>query len=88
METAIGVGSLVLLAGGVTAVVRRAIRPGQALGVVGIAAAVAVIAGLAGWFAERRSLGALYEFAVVAPTALAGIAMAISLVLQRPRRIP
>jgi hypothetical protein len=87
MEIALGVGSLVLLAGGVTAVVRRAIRPGQALGVVGIAAAVSIIAMLAGWLAEGRSLGAFYQFAVVGPATLAGIAMAVSLVLQRPRRI-
>ena len=88
METALGVGSLVLLAGGVTAVVRRAIRPGQALGVIAIAAAVSIIAVLAGWLAEGRSLGAVYQFAVVAPTTLAGMAMAVSLVVQRQRRTP
>ncbi len=88
METAIGVGSLVLLAGGVTAAVRRAIRPGQAIGVLAIAATVAAIAVFADWLAEGRSLGAAYQFAVVAPTTLAGIVMAVSLVRQRPRRIP
>ncbi len=88
MEVALGVGSLVLLAGGVTAVVRRAIRPSQAVGVLAIAAAVAVIAVLADWLAEGRSLGAVYQFAVVAPTTLAGMAMAVSLVVQRQRRIP
>ncbi len=88
MEVALGVGSLVLLAGGITAVVRRAIRPGQALGVVAIAAAVSIIAVLADWLADGRSMGAVYRFAVVAPTTLAGMAMAVSLVVQRQRRIP
>jgi hypothetical protein len=84
MEVALGVGSLVLLAAGTTAAVRRAIRPGQALVVVGIAATVAAIALFAGWLGQ----GALYRFAVVAPTALAGIVMAVSVVLRPPRRIP
>jgi hypothetical protein len=88
MEVALGVGSLVLLAGGVTAVVRRAIRPSQAVGVLAIAATVAAIAVLADWLAEGRSLGGVYQFAVVAPTTLAGMAMAVSLVVQRQRRIP
>jgi hypothetical protein len=86
MEIALGVGSLVLLAGGVTAASRQAIRPGQAWGVLGIAATVAVIALLAGRVGQ--DLGSLYQFAVVAPTTLAGIAMAVMLVLRPPRRIP
>jgi hypothetical protein len=86
MEIALGVGSVVLLAGGVTAAARRAIRPGQAWGVLGIAAAVAVIALLAGRVGQ--ALGSGYQFAVVAPTTLAGIAMAVMLVLRPPRRIP
>ena len=53
MEYALGIGSLVLLAGGVTAAARREIRPGQALTVVGIAAAVAAIVALADWLGGR-----------------------------------
>jgi hypothetical protein len=83
MEIALGVGSLVLLAGGITAAVRRAIRPGQAAAVIGIAATVAAIAVLAGWVGQ----GAVYRFAVVAPTTLAGMAMAVSVVLRPPRRM-
>jgi len=88
MEIAIGVGSLVLLAGGITAAVRRAIRASQVVGVIAIAGTVATVAVLADWLADGRSLGAVYQFAVVAPMTLAGIVMAVSLVLQRPRRIP
>ena len=83
MEVAIGVGSLVLLAGGVTAAVRRTIRPGQAVAIVGIAVTVAVIALFANWLEQA----AIYRFAVVAPTALAGIVMAVSVVSRPPRRM-
>jgi hypothetical protein len=81
MEVAIGVGSLVLLAGGLTAAIRRAIRPGQAVAVVGIAVTVAAIALFASWLGQA----AIYRFAVVAPTTLAGIVMAVSVVLRPPR---
>jgi hypothetical protein len=84
MEVAMGVGSLVLLAAGVAAALRRTIRPTQALGVLGIAAAVAVVALLADLLADR--LGGLYRFAVVAPTTVAGIVMAVSLATRPPRR--
>jgi peptidoglycan/LPS O-acetylase OafA/YrhL len=82
MEVAIGVGSLVLLAGGLTAAVRRTIRPGQAAAVAGIAVAVAAIALFASWIGDNG----LYHFAVVAPTALAGIVMAVSVVSRPTRR--
>jgi hypothetical protein len=84
MEYAVGIGSLVLLAGGVSAAARREIRPGQALTVLGIAAAVAAIVALAGWLGGR--LGAFYTVAIVLPTALAGIAMAVAVVTRRPGR--
>jgi hypothetical protein len=84
MEVAIGVGSLVLLAGGLTGAVRRAIRPGQAVAVAGIAVAVGVIALFASWIGDS----AIYRFAVIAPTTVAGIAMAVSVVLRPPPRIP
>ena len=82
MEFALGIGSLVLFAGGVTAAARREIRPGQALTVLGIAAAVAVIVALADWVGGR--LGGFYTAAIVLPTALAGMAMAVA-VVTRPR---
>jgi hypothetical protein len=87
MEVAVGVGSLVLLAGGVTAAARRTIRPGQALGVLGVAAGVAVIALVTVALGHGRSFSGLYQFAVIAPTTVAGIAMAVALVQRPARRI-
>jgi hypothetical protein len=85
MEFALGVGSLVVLAGGVAAALRREIRPGQATAVLGIAIAVAGIAALARMLSER--LGGFYAVAIVLPTTLAGIAMAVALVTRPGRRV-
>ena len=87
MEVAFGVGSLVLLAGGTTAFVRRSMRPGQAVSVVAIAIAVATVALLAQRLASGRGLGGFYTFAVTATTALAGIAMAIAVVARPNSRM-
>ena len=86
MQTALGVGSLVLMAGGVTALVRRALRPGQALGVVAIAVVVGLIAAFAHALGGR--MGAVYEAAIVVSTTIAGIVMAVVVVTTPPRRIP
>jgi hypothetical protein len=87
MEFAFGVGSLVLLAGGITALVRRSMTPGQAGGVLAIAAVVAAIAWLGDLLADRRSLGGFYSFALTASITLAGIAMAVAVVaLPHSRR--
>lgn len=80
MELAVGAGSLVLLAGGLAAMIRRAMRPGQALSVAGIAAAVALIAWVAQIVGHGRPLGALYVFLVVVSMTVAGVAMAIAIV--------
>lgn len=84
MEVALGVGSLVLLVGGVCALVRRDIRPSQAATVLGIAVAVAAIALLATTLAP--SFGSFYAFAVIAPTTLTGAVMAASVVGRPVRR--
>jgi hypothetical protein len=83
MEVAFGVGSLVLVAGGITAMIRKWMRPGQAVAVLVIAIAVAAVALLAQWLAHGRGLGGFYTFAVTATTTLAGIVMTIA-VVSRP----
>ena len=77
---ALGVGSLVLLAGGVAALVHRSMRPGQALGVLGVALAVVVIAALASEFPSGA-----YRVLIIGSTTVAGMAMAAA-VVARPRR--
>lgn len=81
-DVALGVGSLVVLAGGITALVRRAIRPAQALGVLGVALAVAVIAALASHFPSS-----LYRVLIILTTTAAGAAMAVAVVTRPQRRI-
>jgi hypothetical protein len=87
MEVAFGVGSLVLLAGGITAMIRRSMRPGQAVSVLVIALVVTAVALLAQWLAHGRGLGGFYTFAVTATTALAGIAMAVAVVARPNSRM-
>ena len=65
---------------------RRSIQPGQALAVLSLAIAVGAIAVFAGWLGDR--MGGLYQFFVVLPTTLAGMAMAVFLLTAPPRRIP
>jgi hypothetical protein len=81
-DVALGVGSLVLLAGGLTAVVNRSMRPGQALGVVGVAIAVVVIAALASTFPSD-----FYRILIIATTTFAGVGMAAAIVSRPQRRI-
>lgn len=81
-DVALGVGSLVIVVGGVTALVRRAIRPGQALGVLGVAAAVSVIVALA-----TRFPGGFYPVLITLTTAAAGAGMAVAVVTRPERRI-
>jgi hypothetical protein len=88
MEIALGVGSLVLLAGGLAAVIRRTMTPVQAVTVLVIAAVVAVVTLLADMLADRLGLGSFYVFVVVLTTTVAGIAMAIAVIIRPPRRIP
>lgn len=83
MEVAFGVASLVLLAGGITAMIRRSMRPGQAVAVLVIAIVVAAIALLARGLATGRGFGGFYLFAVTATTTLAGIVAAVA-VVSRP----
>jgi hypothetical protein len=85
MELALGVGSLVLVAGGTAALIRRAMRPGQAVSVLGIAVLVAVIALLAESLARGRGLGSFYVVLVVATMTLAGMLAAVVVIVQ-PRR--
>jgi hypothetical protein len=87
MEVAFGVASLVLLAGGITAMIRRSMRPGQAVAVLIIAVVVAVVALLAQWLAGGRGFGGVYTFAVTATTALAGIVMAVAVVARPNSRM-
>ena len=88
MQVALGVGSLVLLAGGVAAVVRRTMTPVQVASVLLIAGVVAVVTLLADWLSERLGLGGFYVFAVVLTITVAGIAMAIAVIIRPPRRMP
>jgi hypothetical protein len=61
--------------------------PGQAGGVLAIAAVVAAIAWLGDLLADRRSLGGFYSFALTASITLAGIVMAVAVVaLPHSRR--
>jgi hypothetical protein len=82
-DIALGVASLVLLTGGVVAVVKRAMRPGQALGVLGIGAAVFVIAAFASRFPSEFS-----RILIIGTVTAAGMAMAAAVVTRPPRRIP
>jgi hypothetical protein len=86
MEVALGVGSLVLLAGGITALFRRSMTPGQGLGVLALAVTVAVIALLGDWISHRRNLGGFYVFALTATVTLAGVVMAVAVVARPPSR--
>ena len=89
MQVALGVGSLVLLAGGSTAMVRRSMGPGQAISVLAIAVVVAVVALLADWLTRSRGLGSFYGPAVIVTTTLAGIVMAVAAVARpHSRRTP
>jgi hypothetical protein len=75
---ALGVGSLALVAGGIAAVVRRSLRPGQAFGVLGIAVA------MAGLTAATSLFPSGVPRAVITVTlAVAGVAMAVA-VATRP----
>jgi hypothetical protein len=86
-QVAMGTGALVLLAGGITAVVRREMRPGQALGVAGLALAVSALALLVSLLAGRSAVtGGAYTFLVVATTTIGGMALAVAVVSARPRR--
>jgi ABC-type sulfate transport system permease component len=61
--------------------------PGQAGGVLAIAAVVAGIAWLGDWIADRRGLGGFYAVAVTVTITLAGIVMAVAVVaLPHSRR--
>jgi 1,4-dihydroxy-2-naphthoate octaprenyltransferase len=81
-DVALGAGSLVLFTGGLTAVVRRAMRPGQALGVLGLAIAVAAIAALASTFPSD-----FYRILIIGTTTVAGAAMAAAIVSRPLPRI-
>ena len=74
----LGVGSLVLLAAGIAAMVRKQMRPGQAVAILVVAVGVATVAA----FASRFPSG-LYAFAVIASTTIAGIVATIA-ILTRP----
>jgi hypothetical protein len=88
MQVALGLGSLVLLAGGLAAVVRRTMTPVQAVSVLLIALVVAAVALLADWLAGRLGLGSFYVVAVLLTTTIAGIAMAVAVIIRPPSRIP
>lgn len=77
-DVVFGVASFVLLAGGVAAMVRRRMAPGQAVGVLAAAVGVGAVAA----FATRFSNG-FYATAVVATVTLAGIVMAVAVVSRR-----
>lgn len=85
---ALAAGSLVLLAGGVTAMVKRAMRLSQALGVLGVAVAVAIIAGAASRLAGESTAGTLYTAVIALTCAAGGAAMAVTIVTRPPRRLP
>lgn len=84
---ALSVGSLVLIAGGVAAIMRRAMRFSQALGVLGIAVAVALVAAFASRLVDEGAVGTLYLAAVALTCAIGGAAMAVAIVVRRPNRL-
>ena len=75
-------GALVLLTAGVVGLRRRSLTPGRALGVLGIAAAVAGLA----WLGSRFPT-ALYAVGIIVPVTAAGVLMAVSIVTARERRV-
>ena len=81
-DVALGVGSLVVLVGGITALVKRSIRPSQALGVLGVALAVAGITALASYFPN-----ALYRVLITLTMTVAGALMAVAVATRPQRRI-
>jgi hypothetical protein len=81
-DVALGVASVVVFVGGVTALVRRSLRPGQALGVLAVALAVATITALATTFPSS-----VYRVLIIITLALAGAAMAVAVATRPQRRI-
>jgi multisubunit Na+/H+ antiporter MnhE subunit len=87
VEIALAAGSVVLLAGGITAFVRRNIRPAQALSILGLAVGVVIIGVLADVLSRGTSVGGLWRAAVLIPTTVAATAMAIVILTARESKI-
>ena len=81
MEVALGLGSLVLLVGGVTGMVRRDLRPSAAVGIAAVAAMVAVVA-----LAGQGLAGTAYAVALIVPTTLGGLLAAVMIASRRTPR--
>ena len=86
-NVALAVGSLVLLAGGVAAMVKRTMRPSQALSILVVAVGVAAVAAAATSIAGDGPLGALYTALIVLTCAVGGVSMAVAIVLRKPDRL-
>lgn len=87
MEFVLGAGSLVLVAGGITALVRGSMGRRQALSVLAIAAAVVAVALLTSSLAEARGLGSVYVGLMIASMTLAGMLAAVAVILRPPPRL-
>lgn len=82
-DVAVGAGAFVLLAGGMTAMVKRTMRPEQAVRVVVVALGVALVAAFA-----SRLPNVVLVFLAIASTVVGGAAMAVAIVSRPESRIP
>jgi peptidoglycan/LPS O-acetylase OafA/YrhL len=87
MNIALGLGSLVLFAGVLAAVVQRSVRPVHALYVTGIAAVVGLITLAADAVASAHRSMAFFAFALLMTTTAAGVALAVAVVTRLPSRL-
>jgi hypothetical protein len=86
-NVALAVGSLVLLAGGVASMVKRTMRPSQAISILVVAVGVAAVAAIATSIAGEGAGGALFTAVIVLTCAVGGAAMAVAIVLRKPDRL-
>jgi hypothetical protein len=82
-NAALAVASIVFLAVGVAALVKRAMRPTQAVGVLVVAVAVGAVTGAASSLAGDGAGGVLYTGLIALTCAVGGAAMAVAIVTRR-----
>ena len=82
-NVALAVASVVLLAGGLSAMLKRAMRPSQAVGVLLVAVAVGAVTAAASSLAGDGAGGAVYTALIALTCAAGGSAMAVAIVTRR-----
>lgn len=83
-EIPLAVTSLILLAGGTTAVIRRSMSLAQALTVLGVAVGIGGVVALALGLPDTQSVpGWVYRGVIVASLTLGGVSIAVTVVSRR-----